>query len=126
MAESKLSQIESNVEHLCKNSQEELKTQKSHGGTSKTDTSITAASSDRGSASSASATSSNDSPHTSTKYTSAIHDNKSTSAEPHGGMRAGTVVERNRAVLRHVAHECHDCLAHIQRSVKQAKAAFVW
>ncbi|GFO27278.1 GTP-binding protein ypt7 [Plakobranchus ocellatus] len=43
-----------------------------------------------------------------------------------GTMRVGAVVERNRAVLRHASHECHDCLAHIQRSVKQAKAAFVW
>ena len=36
------------------------------------------------------------------------------------------IVEKNRAVIRHVLHECHDRLAYISRSVKQAKAAFVW
>ena len=36
------------------------------------------------------------------------------------------VIERNRAVIRHTLHECHDSLAIINRSVKQAKAAFVW
>ncbi|XP_012944091.1 uncharacterized protein LOC101854829 [Aplysia californica] len=41
-------------------------------------------------------------------------------------QRTSELVERNRAVVRHVMHECHDSLAHINRSIKQAKAAFVW
>ncbi|GFS00612.1 GTP-binding protein YPT7 [Elysia marginata] len=107
IAETKLSQIESQVNQLC--SQEEIIAQLSHGHKGVTvDASAptTSADDERG-------------------WTASNKESPQCSGQSSDGMRTGAVVERNRAVLRHVAHECNDCLAHIQRSVKQAKAAFV-
>ena len=46
--------------------------------------------------------------------------------DDHSLQKVRETVEKNRAMMRHVIHECHDSQAHINRSVKQAKAAFVW
>ena len=106
-----------------------MKAQKGHGRLANYDTSIQTKLSQKFGVSHVASTNENVVPHTSTtgpeieKNTNVFFNNAGESFE---GMRAGGVMERNRAVLRHVAHECQDCLAHIQRSVKQAKAAFVW
>ncbi|RUS90364.1 hypothetical protein EGW08_001859 [Elysia chlorotica] len=105
VAELKLSQIESEVDGLCAPHQE-VQDPTGHG---------------RAAAN-----------HSSVSHISNAGNNASgvrQTAEARAGVAAGCAggaVERNRAVLRHVARECHDCLAHVQRTVKQAKAAFVW
>lgn len=112
IAEIKISQIESQVNQLCE--QDDIIAQWRHGKAS-----LLQSSSGKGNVSDAIPSGNMAGP-----QTSVVSQGRSGEISPR--LKAGAVVERNQAVLRHVAHECHDCLAHIQRSVKQAKAAFVW